>query len=186
MFEQLGVPIIDADVVAHEIVEPGRPGLAAIAAEFGDGMLAADGRLDRARLRELVFREPERRRQLEALLHPRIRAEMDRRTAAVVAPYCIRCVPLLIETGQVDDVDTVLVVDVPLETQVRRTLARDGGERETVLGITAAQAKRDERLLVADDVLDNSGDPGSVRRSVQILHERYLAAARNLPARSHQ
>ena len=186
MFEQLGVPVIDADVVAREVVEPGQPGLAAIVEAFGDTMLDADGKLDRARLRALVFREPERRKRLEALLHPGIRAEMDRRTAAVCAPYCIRCVPLLIETGQADDVDIVLVVDVSPEIQLQRTLARDGGDRETILGIIAAQATRDQRLLAADDVLDNSGDAESVRRSVRTLHEHYLAVARNLPAQRHQ
>ncbi len=186
LFAQLGVPVIDADVVAREVVEPGQPGLEAIVEAFGEEVLGSDGRLDRARLRELVFSDPERRKQLEALLHPRIRAEMDRRIAAVEAPYCIRCVPLLVETGQSADVDRVLVVDVPVETQLRRTLARDGGRRATVQAIIDAQATRDQRLQVADDVLDNDGDLESLRRRVEMLHDRYLAAARDLPARMHQ
>ena len=184
LFAQLGVPVIDADVVAREVVEPGQPGLEAIVEAFGEEVLGSDGRLDRARLRELVFSDPERRKQLEALLHPRIRAEMDRRIAAVEAPYCIRCVPLLVETGQSADVDRVLVVDVPVETQLRRTLARDGGRRATVQAII--DATRDQRLQVADDVLDNDGDLESLRRRVEMLHDRYLAAARDLPARMHQ
>ena len=184
LFAQLGVPVIDADVVAREVVEPGQPGLEAIVEAFGEEVLGSDGRLDRARLRELVFSDPERRKQLEALLHPRIRAEMDRRIAAVEAPYCIRCVPLLVETGQSADVDRVLVVDVPVETQLRRTLARDGGRRATVQAII--EATRDQRLQVADDVLDNDGDLESLRRRVEMLHDRYLAAARDLPARMHQ
>ena len=186
MFEQLGVPVIDADQVARDVVEPGQPGLDAIVDAFGVSVLDADGRLDRAGMRELVFADPRKRRKLEALLHPLIRVEMARRTAAVRAPYCIRCVPLLVETGQQDEVDVVLVVDVSEGTQLQRTLARDGGTRETLQAIIDAQATRAQRLAVADEVLDNNGDLQSLRERVQSLHERFLRDARNLPARGHQ
>ena len=188
LFEQLGVPVVDADVVAREVVEPGQPALAEVVAAFGEGVLAGDGRLDRARLRELVFASPERRRELEGILHPRIREEMARRVAAIEAPYCIESVPLLVESGRSADVDRVLLVDLPERLQVERTLARDGGSEETVRAIIASQATREQRLAVADDVIDNSEPPAAVRRRVEDLHGRYLAAAASshLPVKTHQ
>ena len=113
---------------------------------------------------------------------------MARRVAAVETPYCIESVPLLVETGRAGDVDRVLLVDLPETLQVERTLARDGGTEQTVLGIIASQATREQRLAVADDVIDNSEPPASVRRRVADLHARYLAAAaaRHLPAKTHQ
>lgn len=188
MFEQLGVPVVDADVVAREIVEPGQPALAAVVSAFGPVVLDAHGRLDRARLREQVFREPERRRELEALLHPRIRTEMQKRVAALDAPYYIESVPLLIESGRAGEVDRLLLVDLPEDLQVARTLARDGGLEETIRAIMASQASREQRLAVAHDVIDNSEPVQAVHRRVEDLHRRYLeaAAGRHLPAASHQ
>lgn len=188
LFQELGVPVIDADVVAREVVSPGSPGLAAVVAAFGEEVLdAASGRLDRARLRELAFRTPAQRRLLESILHPLIRDRMRAHLAAVRAPYCIECVPLLVETGRSAETDRVLVVDVPPEVQVQRTLKRDGGERETVRRIMEAQATREQRLAAADDVLDNGGDPSGLRERVATLHRRYLVlAGADLPPEAHK
>lgn len=183
MFAALDVPVIDADEIAREVVAPGRPALAEIVREFGDGVQTAGGGLDRGALRELVFPEPARRARLEAILHPRIRGEMQRRLHAVRAPYCILCIPLLLEAGQLDMVDRVLVVDLPREEQIRRTRARDGVARETVEAILDAQADRTRRQQAADDVIDNSGPLEALHEQVESLHRRYLqAAGGHLPA----
>ncbi|MCA8967647.1 MAG: dephospho-CoA kinase, partial [Planctomycetes bacterium] len=185
---QLGVPVIDADVVAREVVEPGQPALAGLVELVGEDVLDDSGRLDRQRVRERVFQDDDLRRRIEALLHPLIRAEMERRVASVDTPYCIEAIPLLIETNQASRVGRVLLVDLPVERQVERTLARDGGNEATVRAIIAAQATREQRLAVADDVIDNDVDIDAVRRRVAELHQRYTAAAKaaNLPARRHR
>jgi dephospho-CoA kinase len=176
-FARLGVPIIDTDRLAREIVEPGRPALAAVVAEFGPEILGPDGRLDRRRLRALVFADAGRRRRLEAILHPAIRAATAAEIAAVTAPYVVVAIPLLVESGQRSAYDRVLVVDCPPETQLARLLERD---RETPAGaraILAAQAGREARLAVADDVLENTGSLADLDAAVRRLHERYLALA---------
>lgn len=177
-FSSLGVPVIDADALAREVVRPGTAGLAEVVRTFGRQVLDASGALDRRKMRETVLQSPERRRQLEALLHPRIRVEMERRLAAVREPYCVLTIPLLVEADQTGLVDRVLVIDVPRELQIRRTQARDGSSRETVEGILHAQADRDQRLAAADDVIDNQGSVADLRRRVEQLHRRYLRIAR--------
>ena len=159
------------------MVEPGQPGLAEIAATFGDEMLDEAGKLNRVRLREHVFAEPEKRKTLEGILHPRIIAAMEQRVSAITASYCIVCIPLLFETGRENQFDQILVVDVAPETQISRTLERDGSPRSTIEGILAAQVDRSHRLAFANDVIDNSGDFGSVRKQVAQLHEKYLELA---------
>lgn len=179
-FAELGVPVIDADKIARELVEPGQPALAAIVKIFGRGMLDSNGRLDRARLRALVFDDIDRRKQLEAILHPLIRAGMRARAAALDAsgvPYCILCIPLLLETGQTDLADRILVVDVPETLQYQRVRARDGLPDAQIAAIIAAQAGREQRLAAADDVIVNEGDLADVRRRVMEMHRRYLALA---------
>jgi len=188
MFERLGVPIIDADVVARELVEPGQPALSALVELLGSEVLDADGRLNRARVREVVFHDPGLRAKVEGLLHPLIRAEMQQRVSALVAPYCIQAIPLLVETGQASSVDRLLLIDLPVDLQIERTLARDSGSRETVQAIIEAQASREQRLALAGDVIDNNADLEAVRRRVHDLHQRYMAASagRHLPVRRHQ
>ena len=181
-FAELGATVIDADEVARALVEPGMPALTEILARFGDGVLGADRRLDRRALRERVFRDPGARRDLEAILHPRIRAEMARRAAAAAGPYAILVIPLLIEGGQRDGFDRILVVDVAEETQRRRLLERDRVSAELASAMLAAQARRAERLARADDVLSNETSLEALQAGVDALHRRYLALAAAHPS----
>jgi len=181
-FRRAGVPVIDTDALAREVVEPGQPSLAAVVAEFGPSILDAAGRLDRRRLRSIVFADPARRRALEAILHPAIRSLQRARVAATTAPYVVIAIPLLVEGGaRRDDVDRVLVVDCPRETQRARLLARDGETPEGAESILSAQATREARLAAADDILDNSGALADLRPAVAALHARYLALASGRP-----
>jgi dephospho-CoA kinase len=175
-----GVPVIDTDLLARELVEPGQPALAEIVDRFGSDCLDRNGCLRRARLRERVFADVSGRRQLEAILHPRIRALVRERVAALAASYCLVVIPLLAETGMTDLVDRVLVVDVPEAEQIRRVMARDRIDAEQVRRILAAQARRDQRLALADEILDNSGPLDELDRRVAALHRHYsmLGAAR--------
>ncbi len=178
-FEALGVPVIDADAIGRELVEPGRPALAAIAEHFGADMLDDQGRLNRARLRERVFTHPEQRRELEAILHPRIRAEIQRRIArhSPACGYCLLSVPLLIESGWQGLVQRILVVDAPREAQIARTVARDGVSRQQAEAILDSQIDRDARLRAADDVIHNDGDLATLEEQVEALHRRYCRLA---------
>lgn len=174
LFEQLGVPVIDADKVAREVVEPGQPALALIAQRFGSHVLAAGGALDRRKLRDLVFNDEQARQDLESILHPQIRQTMRQRLAAVNAPYAILSIPLLQETGQLDTVDRVLVVDCPEKIQLERVCLRDQVGSENVRAILAAQSSRREKLRIADDVIDNSGQKEALKPQVEALHRSYL------------
>lgn len=182
LFEARGVQSIDADVLARELVEPGQPAFEEIVAAFGRGVVHEGGHLDRGQVRSLVFRDPQKREQLEGILHPRIRWEMNRRLSVVTTPYCLLIIPLLIEGGRTDFVDRVAVVDTTPELQVRRTQERDGTPRQTVEEILRVQASRQERLAAADDVIDNSLDLAHLRAQVDALHQRYLDLAEgNMP-----
>lgn len=177
-FAQLGIPVIDADVVARQLVEPGQPALQTIAEQFGSRMLNADGSLNRRALRQQVFANPEQRRQLEAILHPLIRAEMQRQITLLDSPYCILSIPLLIESGWLQSVARVLVVDAPPELQIQRAMQRDHASRETIQAIIDSQVTRQSRLAAADDVITNSGDIASLEAQVDTLHKCYLELAR--------
>ncbi len=177
-FAELGIDVVDADVIAREVVEPGAPALAAIAAHFGPDVIAADGQLDRRGLRERVFSDPDAKVWLNALLHPLIRQEMLRRCAAARSPYCLLVVPLLVENKLTGLANRVLVIDVDEATQIERTCRRDGVSREQAQAILAAQASRAERLAAADDVLDNkNGAPETIKPRILALHETYMAFA---------
>ena len=173
-FADLGIETIDADHAARWVVEPGRPALAKIVDRFGDGVLLADGQLNRAVLRERIFAEPQQRQWLEKLLHPLIREEITQFLEAAQSPYAILVSPLLIESGQYKGVQRVLVVDVPSELQVARALQRDQVSEEQLRAIMQAQLQRDERLKFADDVLCNAADKAALEREVQRLHDYYL------------
>src|SRR5260370_16217972 len=177
-FAELGVPVIDADESARIVVAPGSPGLAQVVAKFGENVLTADGALDRRSLRDLIFSDPGRRRELEAILHPLIRADMEHRASVASGPYLVMAIPLLIESGGSDRVDRVLVVDVDEELQLKRLMERDGGTRAQAKAILAAQASRATRLQVADDVLPNVGSLSELRHGVDQLHQRYVDMAR--------
>jgi dephospho-CoA kinase len=176
-FARRGVPIIDADLIAREVVEPDQPAFAAVTAAFGNGILGPDGRLDRRRLRQIVFADPERRRTLEGILHPAIRAEVAARVRAVTAPYVVVAIPLLAESGRRNTVDRVLVVDCPESLQVERLLARDVETPEGAAAILRAQATPAARRAIADDLLTNDGSLAALDAAVGRLHDRYLALA---------
>lgn len=182
LFESLGVPVIDTDILAREVVAPGQPLLGQIAARFGPDVLAADGSLDRARLRSLVFGDPAARSDLEQLMHPAIRARLEEISAALAGPkhgpYQLLVIPLLVETAGRTPVDRVLVVDCSEALQIRRLQARDGSTVEQARQILSAQASREARLAAADDVIVNEGDLESVRDQVAGLHLRYTELAR--------
>ena len=179
---ELGVPVIDADDSARAVVARGQPGLAAVIERFGAGVLAPDGELDRRALRDLIFRSPEKRRDLEAILHPLIRDHMEQRALAAVGPYLVLSIPLLVESGTARErVDRILVVDADESQQVQRLITRDSVTAEQARSILAAQASRADRLKAADDVLVNSGSVPELRQAVDRLHQRYL----ELAAESH-
>jgi dephospho-CoA kinase len=176
-FAALGVPVIDTDLIAREVVEPGEPALAEVVAAFGPGVVGADGRLDRRRLREIVFADATARRRLEAILHPAIRARMEAQSAAAGGPYQLLVIPLLAEGGRRDHVDRVLVVDTPEASQMDRLVRRDGVTRAQAAAALAAQAGRAARLAMADDVVENSGDEAALGARIADLHARYLQLA---------
>ena len=182
-FAARGVPVIDTDMLAREVVRPGTPALAAVAAAFGEGVLLPNGELDRRSLREVIFADPERRRALEAILHPAIRAVLEARLATIEAPYTIIAIPLLAETGGRERFDRVLVVDVAPELQKSRLMSRDGDSAQQAEAILAAQASRPARLAIADDLIENAGTLAELDAAVERLHARYLAFARE-PGRS--
>jgi dephospho-CoA kinase len=183
LFAELGVPVIDTDVIARQLTLPGGTALEAIRAAFGEDVILADGMLDRAALRRRVFADAVARRQLEAILHPRIRQMVEQALATLDAPYALIVIPLLVETGGYRDVlRRVLVVDCPEALQVARVMARSGLARDEVDAILAAQAGRAERLAAADDVIVNDASAAALRAEVTALHQRYLAyAAADLP-----
>jgi dephospho-CoA kinase len=181
LFATRGAALIDTDVIAREVVEPGQPALQAVVEAFGPGVLGSDGRLDRRRLRETIFADPAARRRLESILHPAIRAEMERqsRAAAMARPdaYQLLVIPLLAEGGRRDHVDRVLVVDAPEDLQVERLVARDVVTEEQARASLRAQATREARLAIADDVVHNTGRLDELEAQVAALHARYLALA---------
>ncbi|PTT50954.1 dephospho-CoA kinase [Aeromonas sp. HMWF014] len=181
-FAALGIDVVDADVIARDVVEPGAPALAAIATYFGPDVIAPDGQLDRRSLRERVFSEPNAKAWLNALLHPLIRQEMLRQCAAARSPYCLLVVPLLVENKLTGLANRVLVIDVDEATQIERTCRRDGVSAEQARAIIAAQASRSERLAAADDVIDNhNGSQMAIKTRILALHETYLAFASQQP-----
>jgi dephospho-CoA kinase len=177
LFAALGVPVIDTDVIARQVVEPGQSALARIAEAFGPDLLGDDGRLDRRRMRERIFADPEAKRRLEAILHPAIRAEMERQSRAATGPYQVLVIPLLTEGGRRDHVDRVLLVDVPEELQIQRLMMRDGVTHDQAQASLNAQATRAERLAMADDLVRNTGRVDELRTRVAELHEHYLQLA---------
>jgi len=181
MFADLGVPVIDTDVIARDVVARGEPALAEIREAFGPDVIAADGTLDRAAMRNLVFGDNAARRRLEAILHPKIGKAAREQADAAGGEYQIIVVPLLVESPLRGFVDRVLVVDCDEETQVARLLARDAESETQARRILAAQSSRDERLAIADDIVANDGDFDETREQVLTLHRYYLqeAAARS-------
>lgn len=179
---QLGITIVDADVAARIVVEPGQPALTAIADHFGSGIIQQDGCLDRAALRKIVFEHPDERQWLESVTHPAIREEITRQLDSADSPYVVLSSPLLLEASQNSFVDLVVVVDVPESVQLERTMKRDDNNAELVHQIMAAQLNRDDRLGAADMVIDNSGSLENLYQQVDLLHEQLVAKASALEA----
>jgi dephospho-CoA kinase len=173
LFAELGAIVIDTDVIARQVVEPGKPALAEIRAAFGPSAVGKDGRLDRAAMRRLIFADPPSRRRLEAIIHPRIGDEVRRQAESAGGKYQIIVVPLLVESQLRSFMDRILVVDCDEETQVERLLRRDAETESQARSMLAAQASRAERLAIADDVIDNSGALDATRARVAELHEIY-------------
>jgi len=180
-FIELGVPVINADDSSRAVVERGQPGLAAVAARFGAGILTPEGDLDRRALRSLIFGDAARRKELEAILHPLIRADMERRSSQATGPYVILSIPLLVEGNARGRWDRILVVDTDESLQLARLMSRDAVSEAEARATLAAQASRAERLAAADDVLENFGTVADLRQSVDRLHRRYLELAGALP-----
>lgn len=180
VFETLGVPVVDADIAARAVVEPGQPALAAVAARFGPEAIGPDGRLDRTAMRQRVFADPSARADLEALLHPPIRAWLREACASAPGPYAVVAIPLLAEGGgraAYPWLQRILVVDVPEAVQHARLQARDGVDAALAARMVAAQATRAQRLAMADDVVVNDGSLAELEGAIRRLHSRYLAAA---------
>lgn len=174
LFAALGATIVDTDLLAREVVQPGTALLAEIAAHFGAGVMSPDGSLNRRALRERVFADAAERRWLEERTHPAIRALTDARCEAATGPYCLVAIPLLVETQGQGRFDRVLVVDCEPEMQVARLMARDRLSREAAAKMLSAQVSREARLSVADDVIRNDGDVAALRDQVEQLHREYV------------
>jgi len=180
MFAELGVPVIDTDVIARQVVEPGEPALREISDAFGPAVIAADGSLNRPAMRALVFADAAARQRLEAILHPRIREQTVQQANAADGTYQLIVVPLLVESPLREFVDRVLVVDCDEATQIQRLLARDAESEDQARRMVAAQSSRAGRLAIADDVITNDGGFDATLRQVGALHRQYsrLAARR--------
>ncbi len=177
LFQELGTPVIDTDVIARELVRPGQPALARIVQHFGSSVLQADGQLDRRQLRRRIFDQTAERRALEAIMHPAIQDELDAQLDRLHAPYVILVIPLLAESGRQWRQDRVLLVDVPEALQIERLVRRDHCSKAEAEVALAAQASRRERLALADDIILNTGEREALARAVRELHDKYLAVA---------
>jgi len=175
LFAALGAQLIDTDRIAHDIVAPPSAVLDRIVARFGADILLPGGSLDRARLRQLVFADPQARRDLEAIMHPAIHAEVERLARQLDGPYQLVAIPLLVETGTQDRYDRVLLVDASPGTQKRRLMLRDGIDAAAAGRMLAAQATRTARRAAAHDIIDNEAGPEHLAAQVEMLHRRYLA-----------
>ncbi len=178
MFARRGVPVIDADEIAKQLVAPGQPAYERIIQRFGKEFVDADGFIDRGRLRRHVFDDPASRRELEAILHPRVRQQIQRQLRALRAPYCVIVIPLIFEANQQDLVDRILVIDAAEDTQVQRVAARSSLADDEIRKIIAAQIGRNVRLRQAHDVITNEGELEQLEERVNAFHTRYLDLAR--------
>lgn len=176
----LGVPILDADEISHQLTAPGQPAVAEIKKVFGEKVLTSDGSLDRARLRRIVFADAKERARLESILHPRVRRELEDQARNLHVPYIVFAIPLLVETGRQTNYDRVLVVDAPDALRIKWIRARSALSETEIISIIQAQANREARLKVADDVLTNNGSIDDLKGQVQHIHTQYLQIAAGL------
>lgn len=181
-FERLGAYLVDADILAREVVEPGSDGLARLVSHFGNNILNNNHELDRPALRELIFSNPEHRKTVDGILHPLVHQLADQQLAKAAdnkSPYAVYAIPLLVETKQQDRFDHIIVVDIPTELQISRLIQRDGGTEEKAKAILQSQASREARLAIADDVIDNSGSVDATLQQVATLHKHFLSLCKN-------
>ena len=182
LFAKHGIPVLDTDQIARDVVEPGSPVLEQLARGFGTEILTDAGELNRSRLRQRVFNDPAERERLEAIMHPAIRAELARRTELAGGAYQIHVIPLLVETGRARDYDRVLVVDCPENLQIARLTQRDDIDEALANQMLNAQATREQRLASADDVIVNTGTLEDLDAFVATLHKNYSLLAERLAA----
>ncbi|MEW8381240.1 MAG: dephospho-CoA kinase [Candidatus Thiodiazotropha taylori] len=175
--ETLGVPVIDADRLAHQMVQPGSPALSRIQETFGDHLIDQQGKLNRGALREIVFNDQTQRKRLESILHPPIREAMEDWVEQQTAAYVILVIPLLFETGQEDIAERILVVDCDESLQYQRVSERDNLDESQITQILASQVDRQTRLKGADDIIENNGDLAALTEATERLHQTYLALA---------
>jgi dephospho-CoA kinase len=188
LFEKHAVPVIDADQIAHQLVAKGQAALARIAQEFGAGVLNGDGTLNRHKLKEVIFSDAEQKQKLESILHPLIYQSIQAKLDLLDCPYCIICIPLLFETNMASFVDRVLVVDCPVEMQIKRIKKRDNLSAEIIQSIIESQVSRAVRTAKADDLIDNSETDNTLAEQVKKLHNLYisLSAYRDKLVSDHQ
>ena len=177
LFSEKGVPVVDTDLIAREVVEAGSPALDRIARAFGPDFLDEKGSLNRRKMRETIFTDPDQKKQLESILHPAIATEAMRQVSVRPEPWCLLVVPLLAESGRYRWVDRVLVVDVDESTQIERVMARDHIDRNQAEAILSAQASRQQRLELADDIIDNSGSLEDLELQVEALYRKFSTLA---------
>ena len=178
LFKQYATPIIDADIIAHELVLPGQKALSQISHCFGQGCINADGSLDRSRIREIIFNDAKKKHQLEGIMHPLIYAEIKHQFSQLIEPYCIIAIPLLIETKMQSLVDHILVIDCPLEMQINRVKLRDKLSDTQITAMIKSQVSRTERLAQADSIIDNTRDIIFLSQQVNHLHDQFLKQAK--------
>lgn len=178
LFGHYGIPVLDADEIARQIVEPGHPAYDPVVTQFGETILTENKSIDRAKLRNMVFNDPTKRKQLEAIIHPLVRQEISRRLSQLNAPYCIVVVPLLIESGLNNMIDRILVIDAPEPLQIERVMQRNDLPADEVKKIIQTQIPRDKRIAYADDVIVNDSDIVHLQDKVKSLHATYLTAAK--------
>jgi dephospho-CoA kinase len=177
LFAELDVPVIDADSIAHQLVEPGQPALIKVGEIFGKAVINSDGTLNRAQLREIVYSDSLQKQKLEEILHPLVFAEIQTKIATLCHPYCIISIPLLFETKRNQFVDRILVIDCPVEIQIERVKRRDGLDEAKIQSIIDTQVSRDFRLTHADDIIDNTQAGNELAEQVKKLHNQYLSSA---------
>ena len=178
LFKQHNIPVVDADIIAHALVMPGQKALSQISADFGPGMINPDGSLNRSLLRDCVFQNPDKKRQLESILHPLVYSEIDLQLSQLTSSYVIISIPLLIEARMQSLVDHILVIDCPMEMQINRVKLRDKLSDSQITAIINSQVSRTERLAHADSIIENTQDMTYLSQQVSSLHDQYLKQAK--------
>jgi len=179
LFSELGIPVVDTDIIARELVEPGQVALEEIVNSFDQSILLDNERLDRKKLADITFKNKQSREKLEAILHPKIRQEMQNRISTLSSPYCIVVIPLLFETKQMESVDKILLVDCPVQAQIKRVKQRDQRSEQQILSIINSQTPRKIKQQGADDIIDNNDNIEQLKKLVTNLHKKYLNLASN-------